>query len=77
MSVTYWEVFKLIALAFLISTPTTAAGAALLWWFMKQPPHLVAPNDTKAKRVDVGCWHIASFRCAAVFGRYRGIADIE
>jgi hypothetical protein len=22
-------------------------------------------------------WHIASFRCAAEFGRYRGIADIE
>ena len=24
----------------------------------------------------VSCWHIASFRCAAEFGRYRGIADI-
>jgi hypothetical protein len=22
-------------------------------------------------------WHIASFRCDAEFGRYRGIADIE
>ncbi len=22
-------------------------------------------------------WHIASFHCAAEFGRYRGIADIE
>src|SRR5882757_9237729 len=22
-------------------------------------------------------WHIATFRCAAEFGRYRGIADIE
>jgi hypothetical protein len=22
-------------------------------------------------------WHIASFRCAAEFGRYRGIADID
>jgi len=22
-----------------------------------------------------GTWHIASFRCAAEFGRYRGIAD--
>jgi hypothetical protein len=24
-----------------------------------------------------GCWHIASFRGAAEFGRYRGLADIE
>jgi len=22
-------------------------------------------------------WHIASFRCAAEFGRYRGIADSD
>jgi len=26
---------------------------------------------------DVGSWHIASFRCAAEFDRYRGIADID
>jgi hypothetical protein len=25
----------------------------------------------------VGSWHIATFRCAAEFGRNRGIADIE
>jgi hypothetical protein len=26
----------------------------------------------------MGClWHIASFRCDAEFGRYRGIADID
>ena len=24
---------------------------------------------------NVRCWHIASFRCAAEFGRYRSIAD--
>jgi hypothetical protein len=27
--------------------------------------------------VNVAVWHIASFRCAAEFGRYPGIADIE
>ena len=27
--------------------------------------------------VKVRPWPIASFRCAAEFGRYRGIADIE
>ena len=26
---------------------------------------------------DVDFWHIATFRCAAEFGRYLGIADIE
>ena len=26
---------------------------------------------------EVRSWHTASFRCAAEFGRYRGIADIE
>jgi hypothetical protein len=26
---------------------------------------------------DVGSWHFATFRCAAEFGRYRGITDIE
>jgi hypothetical protein len=25
----------------------------------------------------VSSWHIASFRCDADFGRYRGIADID
>jgi hypothetical protein len=36
------------------------------------------------RREDFSCqpgavhtWHIASFRCAAEFGRYRGIADID
>jgi hypothetical protein len=28
-------------------------------------------------RSDFVQWHIASFRCDAEFGRYRGIADIE
>src|SRR5450759_1999014 len=28
-------------------------------------------------RCDGSYWHIASFRCAAEFGRYRGIADID
>jgi hypothetical protein len=27
--------------------------------------------------VEVRLWHIASFRCAAEFGRYRGIADSD
>jgi hypothetical protein len=26
---------------------------------------------------NVAYWHIASFRCAAGFGRYRAIADID
>jgi hypothetical protein len=26
---------------------------------------------------EVRSWHIASFRCPAEFGRYRGIADID
>jgi hypothetical protein len=26
---------------------------------------------------DVAFWHIASFRCDAEFGRYRGIADLK
>jgi hypothetical protein len=26
---------------------------------------------------NVGSWHIASFRCDAEFGRYRGKADID
>src|SRR5216684_3325657 len=29
------------------------------------------------ERSDFVLWHIASFRCAAEFGRYRGIADID
>ena len=28
-------------------------------------------------RADLRLWHIASFRGAAEFGRYRGIADID
>jgi len=28
-----------------------------------------------AEVLDVGFWPIASFRCAAEFGRYRGITD--
>jgi hypothetical protein len=27
------------------------------------------------RRGDFRLWHIASFRCVAEFGRYRGIAD--
>jgi hypothetical protein len=27
--------------------------------------------------IDVAYWHIATFRCDAELGRYRGIADIE
>ena len=26
---------------------------------------------------NVAYWHIATFRCTAEFGRYRGIADID
>ena len=29
------------------------------------------------KGADVRVWHIASFRCDAEFGRYRGKADID
>jgi hypothetical protein len=28
-------------------------------------------------RRNVGYWHVATFRCAAGFGRYRGMAAIE
>src|SRR6266516_861497 len=30
-----------------------------------------------ADAAHVACWHIASFGCAAEFGRHRGIADID
>ena len=36
-----------------------------------------AQASNGATRVHVCLWHIASFRCAAEFGRYRGITDIE
>jgi len=29
------------------------------------------------KANDFRSWHIASFRCEAKFGRYRGMVDIE
>jgi hypothetical protein len=47
-----------------------------------QAEHMAAPTNA-AKREESSCqlgavhtWHIASFRCGAEFGRYRGIADI-
>jgi hypothetical protein len=35
------------------------------------------PYQLKISCWYVACWHIASFRCDADFGRYRGIADID
>jgi hypothetical protein len=35
-----------------------------------------SPNEGLAAVPFVSCWHIASFRSAAEFGRYRGIADM-
>ncbi len=32
---------------------------------------------SRGRHANVACWHIASFRCDAEFGRYRGISDIE
>jgi hypothetical protein len=34
LSVTFWDWFRLIALAFLISTAITVVGLGL-WWFLK------------------------------------------
>jgi hypothetical protein len=49
----------------------------------QQAEHMAAPTNA-AKREKSSCqlgavhtWHIASFRCDADFGRYRGIADID
>ena len=38
-------------------------------------PRLLLPRSG-LERSDFVPWHIASFRCAAAFGRYRGTADI-
>jgi hypothetical protein len=41
-----------------------------------RPPQLAA-SFSSSETFDVAYWHIASFRCAAEFGRYRRIADID
>jgi hypothetical protein len=42
-----------------------------------QRPMLQNREESSCQTGAVHTWHIASFRCSAVFGRYRGIADIE
>jgi len=36
-----------------------------------------AKKSRATHALDVCMWHIASFCCVAVFGRYRGIADYD
>jgi len=45
--------------------------------FPDRADHLLHTARWSNRRADVRLWHIATFRCAAEFGRYRGIADIE
>ena len=44
---------------------------------MAAPPPVLRREDFPCQHGAVHTWPIASFRCAAEFGRYRGIADIE
>ena len=56
---------------------------------MGRPSNLRRPETAAASTASLGSdavvidrphvafWHVASFRCAAEFGRDRGIADIE
>jgi hypothetical protein len=38
---------------------------------------LRSPLTEPPSVIDVACWHIASFRCDAEFGRHEGKADID
>jgi hypothetical protein len=42
-------------------------------WLLTHPSRHRAPLSNKI--INFRIWHIASFRCAAEFGRYRGMAD--
>ena len=41
-----------------------------------QRPMLQNREESSCQTGAVHTWHIASFRCDAEFGRYRGIADV-
>jgi hypothetical protein len=45
--------------------------------FVLRRPDLRVPIDRRSVEEHVCSWPIATFRCTAEFGRYRGIADVD
>src|ERR1700730_16082289 len=59
-----------------VSIPIQHARASA-WTALRSSRSIVVLLMLFQPEHDVSSWHIASFHCAAEFGRYRGIADIN